>query len=528
MPFSLVCRLNRRMITFVFAIACLTLLVPPSAQAQRRDQEERRRQVQYDKYDKLQTDFAKSLEEIANFCERIGNQQQAKAIRDLARPAKREGLHTQSLPRQLQPDIATDLPVDERQWRVELRHHQQQHATNLYQLAQRVLEIGDVRFAYDLIYEAIRQNPDCAPAREFLGFERSGTEWVTPFEMRMRRDQMVDTPQFGWLPKDQVARYEAGERYFKGGRGISGRWVSAAQEAELRRDFKNAWVIPSEHYVIKTNHSLERGVELSRQLEDFYQLFFQTFAGFLTTQDQRVALGKGRRRSVSKPFEIHYFREKEDYVTRLRPRVPEIAITTGLYLTDTGIAYFYHQPEMDEDPNGAATRTIFHEATHQLFSETRKSRRKTTMVGEKAHFWIIEGIACYMESFTKENGGYTLGDPEYQRFRAARYRYINDEYYIPLQKLTTMGSQQIQHSPEIRRIYSQASGLAHFFMHYQDGKYRDALIEHLSQLYSRNRKIRESPATLPDLTGIDYSTLDAQYGQFLRQQHEERTVQAEP
>ena len=387
--------------------------------------------------------------------------------------------------------------------------------------------MGNVGFAYQMVHEAVRFDPDCKPARGFLGYERSGDEWVTPFQARMRKNHYVDTERFGWLPRDHVDRYEKGERYFKSGRGTRGRWVSAAQEAELRRDFKNAWVVQTEHYVVKTNHSLERGVQLSRQLEDFYRVFRETFSGFLTSQDQRAALAKGRRRSTNNQFEIHYFRDKEDYVARLRPRIPEISITTGLYLTDTGIAYFYHQPEMDEDPEGPATRTIFHEATHQLFSETRKTRRKSQIVGEHAHFWIIEGIACYMESFTKRGDQFELGDPRYQRFRAARYRYLEDGYYIPLETFAAMGTNQIQQSREIRKLYSQASGLTQFFMHYGDGKYRDALIEHLSQLYSRNRNVRDNPATLPQLIGTDYKHLDEQYGEYMKSQQEKLTAQTD-
>ncbi len=519
---------NRRLLIAFCSAAAFSLLLTSPGQAQRRSQAERRRQVQVDKYQKLQLGFARSLQKIADTCEGLGDHKQAAAIRELAIPARRDEMSIRTLPPEIQPDVPDDLPADERLWRVELRHQRQEHAAELYQLAQRALDIGDVRFSYDLVYEALRQDPDCAPARGFLGYERSGKEWVTPFESRMRRSRMVNTEQFGWLPKDHVERYEQGERYFKPGRSANGRWVSAAQEAELRRDFKNAWVIRTEHYVIKTNHSMERGVELSRQLEDFYRLFFQTFAGFLTSRDQRIALGKGRRRSVSPQFEIHYFRTKDDYVTTLRPRVPQIDITTGLYLTDTGIAYFYHQEEMDDDPDGAATRTIFHEATHQLFSETRKSRRRTEMVGEKGHFWIIEGIACYMESFTKNDGRYTLGDPSYQRFNAARYRYIKDEYYIPLSRFVAMGARKIQNSRDIRKIYSQASGLAHFFMHAGNGKYRDALIEHLSQLYSRNRRIRENPATLPELIGTDYEALDDEYGAYLREQQNQRTASTNP
>lgn len=509
-------------------IACLSLalgmsVIDGAMAAQRDDAATRRLKLLLSQHRELRDDFAKSAERIAVFCERNNLNEQATAIRETAKPVDHKSRRLRELPRKLQGGLPDNLPEVERQWRVEIRHLQSEHAIKLQQLSRKAVEMGNIRFAYELVYEALHHDPDCVPVRRFLGFEQSGDEWVTAFEAHMHRNRMVETEQFGWLPKQQVSRYEQGERNFKG------RWISDAKEAELRRDFNNAWTVTTEHYVIKTNYSLERGVQLSRQLEAFYRTFFQTFAGFLTTQDQQRTLAQGRRQRRSlagQKFKIHYYRDKQDYVEHLRPRVPLIDITTGLYLTDTGIAYFYHQPEMDEDPNGAATRTIFHEATHQLFSETRKTRRGM-LVGEKAHFWIIEGIACYMESFEQKGDGYSLGDPDYQRFRAARFRYLNDDYYIPLQQFDSLGAEAIQHSRQIRRLYSQASGLSHFFMHYHDGKYRDALIEHLSQLYSRDRKVRENPDTLAELTGMEYQELDREYGEYLRAQQEELEATAE-
>lgn len=512
-------------VTLLVLIPVLVAVAPRASAAKREPRAVRAMKAQYEKHRNLRKRFTESSRKIADFCDKQGFSEQAESIRAMAQPADLKTFRAQELSRKIAPGLPDDLTGVERQWRVEWRHLKEQQAIKLYQLAQRVLELGNVRFAYHLIHEAVRYDPDNIFVRRFLGFEQSGNEWVTPFELRMRRDRKVKTERFGWLPKAHVPRYEKGERFFHRG------WVSAAKEAELRRDFKNAWVVRTEHYVIKTNYSLERGVRLSRQLEAFYRTFYETFSGFLTTADQRQSLAKGRggrRNGTSSQFEIHYFRDKDDYVKHLEKRVAQIRITTGLYLTDTGTAYFYHVPEMDEDPTGPASRTIFHEATHQLFSETRKNLRgRTGMVGEKSHFWIIEGIACYMESFEQRGERIILGDPDYQRFRAARYRYLHDGYYIPLKRFAGMSAMEIKHSPEIRKLYSQASGLAHFFMEYEEGKYRDALVEHLSQLYSRNRKIRENPASLPKLVGVDYKSLDVEYGDYLKAQQNEVAAEGE-
>jgi hypothetical protein len=59
----------------------------------------------------------------------------------------------------------------------------------------------------------------------------------------------------------------------------------------------------------------------------------------------------------------------------------------------------------------------------------------------------------------------------------------------------------------------------HIFLPYQGGLYRDALIEHISQIYDPARRF-QPPATLASLTGVSFADLDKQYGDYLRaQQH---------
>ena len=137
----------------------------------------------------------------------------------------------------------------------------------------------------------------------------------------------------------------------------------------------------------------------------------------------------------------------------------------------------------------------------------------------KANFWIIEGIACYMESFQQDGEHTSLGDPSYIRFQNAQHRYVIDKYYVPLARFAAMGGEEFQHVPkdELPKNYTQASGLTHFFLHYEDGIYREALIKHLSDIYSLNLRVRDNPRGLDKLTGVSYSELDRQYGKYISQ-----------
>lgn len=56
----------------------------------------------------------------------------------------------------------------------------------------------------------------------------------------------------------------------------------------------------------------------------------------------------------------------------------------------------------------------------------------------------------------------------------------------------------------------------HFFMHYDGGRYRDALIEHLSEIYRAGPRQRLAVRSLAELTGTSYPELDQQYLEYMR------------
>ena len=461
----------------------------------------------------LQADFAAEIEDIARYCDKEQLTLEAEEVRQLAKPLKPDILQGENLPRQVQLDIPKDLPEAEKTWRQRLRTLQKEHADKMFAKAKTALDNGMISFAYDLVREVARHNPDHTFARRLLGYVRYENEWVTIYAEKMLKKKHVLTEKFGWLRQDQLERYENGERFY------NGKWMSAAREAESRRDFQQAWVIQTDHYKIYTNHSLEMGVELGRHLEDFYRIFFQTFAGFLSSPDQlkKLFTGNSSGGSTSDPFIVHYYRTEEEYVTRLQKSLKQsVKGTSGLYLSgkrnsdpDRRVAHFYHNLDATEEERLA---TMYHEATHQLFAEAYTSNPD---VGVDKDFWVIEAIACYMDSYHRKGDEFSLGDPHYIRFQNAQFRLLNDNYYVRLKHLCDMGMDAFQSNPNRSQNYSQGSGLAHFFMHYDDGAYRDAFIAYLAAIYDRNPKVRANPPTLPELTEMAYEKLDQQYQDYI-------------
>ena len=440
---------------------------------------------------------------LAQFCDGKNLDEAAATVR--SRIIVPEPLRVDKLPSEIRPEIPAGVVGDERYWQTQLRHLEVEYAKDLYLQSLRALNQGSPSYAYRLIREAALHDPDHPQVRKILGFVRMGTEWVTPFAYtQMKTKGNVWHEEFGWLPKSQVERYIAGERKFKD------RWYSAEKEKELRRDFKNAWEVRTDHYLIKTNVSLERGVEMGKALEDFYVVFHETFAGFFQTPEQLQKLFDGTSKSVraDQYYKVHFYRTREEYRQRLREFFPSIDQTNGVYMTSDRVAHFYLDTANDHEG------TLFHEATHQLFFE---SHHKSRAISERDHFWIIEGIACYMESFKRLNGSFSIGDPNHIRFAGARHNLLKENYYIPLREFSGFGMQEFQRSDNVAKNYTQAAGLARFFMHYEKGRYREALVKHLAQLYSADERTRERADGLDELTGVDFSDLDRQYAEDARQ-----------
>ena len=447
--------------------------------------------------------MSEALERIAQTCEERNLNVIAMQIRRIAQPVDPDMLRFEPLPRNIQPPISADLPDDEREWRTQLRDHRREYAKQLDLLAQQAVKSKFPSYAFQLIREAVLHDSDHERARRLLGYVRYKDEWVSPFERQRLEKKEVWTAQFGWLPAAHVERYKSDERFYLG------KWMPAKEEAKQRQDFSKAWEIRTEHYLLKTNQSLERGVELATALEEFHRFFQQTFAAFFDTPQQLQKLFASTtmtQRPVKVPFNIHFFSSRDEYIAKLKSRYQGqiLALSNGVYDTDDRIVYSF------ENPGTPAETTMYHEATHQLLAAHLKP---SPMIANRANFWLIEGFACYIESFQRQGGRLTLGDPQCIRFATARQRLLQDGYYMPLEDFTRLGKDAYQAHPRLQNNYSQAAGIVHFLMHYDKGRYRDDLVEHLRLIYQQAEQ-GNSVATLADLTGTEFKILDQQYAEF--------------
>jgi len=447
----------------------------------------------------LQTKYAGAIEELARWCESKGMHEQAAKTRAWRRSYDPYKVYVYLLPHEFSSfDAPAGSPPDVVEWHRRFGELRKQQAAALYELAKRCIRGRRASLAYELVLAAGREDPENEAVRRVFGFQKGRDGWYTAYEQRKLRAGQVWHDRFGWIPKTFVKRYEEGQRY------SDNRWVSAEFDAKSRRDIKNGWEIETEHYNIRTNHSLEAGVALGVKLERFYRIWSQLFVRYYASEASVAALFDGRAKPpAAEPpkLTVVYFRDREDYLTALRTSVPNVEISVGTYLANTQCAYFFAGDQSDD-------RTLYHEATHQLFHQ---SRPVAANVGRNANFWIIEGIALYMESLRPEGEYWVLGGQDDIRMEAARVRVLRDRFYVPFAEMAGYGMERLQAHPQIATLYSQMAGQTHFLICHDQGKYRDALVSYLSAVYSGN----DDPAALAKLIGETYLTLDKQYLDFI-------------
>ncbi len=368
-------------------------------------------------------------------------------------------------------------------------------AETYFAAAKKFAELGAPSLAFQNASRAVATNPDHAEARRVLGYVKTvDGKWTTPYALRMQQQGKVWHAKFGWLAKDDVGRYEAGERR------LGKRWITAAEDAEQHATIDDGWRVRTDHYSVVTNHSLEAAVELAVQLEEFHQVWQQLFAGFLLDKAEvkKIFVGERTLPRRSASYRVVMHKNKGEYVAALAHRQPRIAETLGIYFDTLREAHFFATE--DEAEREAQRATLFHEAAHQLFQEIQPTGRN---VGKNANFWVVEGVACYLESLRPKRDEvgvmeYEVGAVDAGRLPAAIKRRLVDDYYIPAAELTALGMSDLQRRTDLAPLYSQSAG-------------REPFVEYLRKVYGG----RPDSGELARIYRTKPGDLDARYRHFL-------------
>jgi hypothetical protein len=262
------------------------------------------------------------------------------------------------------------------------------------------------------------------------------------------------------------------------------------------------WQAESRRFIVDTNVNAKAGIELANDLERFHHVWQQMFPTVWTTPEKIKSRfrGEGTPLSIHFRFRVALFKDRTEYL-RLLKQTKGAEVSTGIYLDEPRISAFYAGPESKQS-------TQFHEVTHQLFQECSMARPG---IAAQENMWLIEAVALFMETYQEHAGYATLGGWDAENLQYARFRALGGDFYLPLDKLATLGRQELQEHTDIRRIYSEMAGLGHFFLTAEQGKYREAFVETLRLVYQN----QASAATLSERINKPYSELDREYLAFL-------------
>jgi hypothetical protein len=366
---------------------------------------------------------------------------------------------------------ATEAPKIAHQWYGKFRELRRTQAERLFALAKEYLDHDNGATAYQLLHEVLREDPDHAAARSALGYLKSGDTWRAP------------GPAYGAKQATLAHSY-------------------------LKFPARTYSRITTPHFQVTTNAESEAGMRFGRQLETLYTVWSQVFFRYAsTTESLKLQLEKpAAPRRLAKPYEVVLFRNREEYLANLATVESRLEVSKGIYLDKKRTAFFY----LGDDRTDAIAH---HEVTHQLFQETARAAGE---VGGEHNFWIVEGIALYMESLRTnqlERLGYvTLGGWDAERLQYARHHVFNGRHQRSLEDIVSFSRESLQQDADIARIYTQSAGVAHYLMDGARGKYRAATVNYLASVYA-GRSDRDA---LARLTNTSLAEHDTGYQNYLR------------
>jgi hypothetical protein len=410
---------------------------------------------------KIDGDFRAALLELAARCDELKLPQQATVTRGWfieGDPTRQYLFIPQADPTKPEADAETVV----KQWHRKFLELREQHAAALFALADQQVNAGNGTAAYQLLHEALWHDPDHQGARKVLAIPaKTSSDRIT------RRAGTRTHPAFGW----RRGRY---------------------------------WRIESQHYRITTNHSIKAGVELAEKLEAFHGVWRQLFFRYWSDTESLVERFAGRNAPLAKhhKLEVVLFRDRDEYVGQLQKHEPQIEMSLGYYMKGRQTAFFY-------SGDSSVEPTWYHEATHQLFQELGDA---IDDVGELSNFWIVEGIAVYMESLVSQEGYWTVGGVDADRLQYARFRGLTGEFFMPLVELVKLGREDLQRHEDIRSIYTQSAGLVHFLMDSHQGEHRRSLVDFITLLYLGRARNNSLAARCDE----SFEDLDSGYIQYLQ------------
>ncbi|HEV7280896.1 MAG TPA: hypothetical protein VGN57_11895 [Pirellulaceae bacterium] len=409
--------------------------------------------------------FAKELALVADKCEELGLSAESSITRQWAvvpRPDQRF-LYL--------PDEDV-LPPDEslsdagRFWKRKFLEVRAAFAADLFALA--VDPKSEMLWSdrFRLIWRTLREDPSHADARRILAIEPPDREGRPAVERVRVSDGRYEYPDVGWRARS---------------------WTSCK----------------SDRFDLATNAGADAGRDLARRLERYRLIWLQLFPErWLGESEFQKSLEPGRfLRYPNKTHRVVLFADHAKYVAYLEQYVPRVGESKGVYSDQRKVSYFFAGDDADES-------TIIHELGHQLFQEIGSVGDE---VGRACNFWVVEGIATYLESLRPEGSRQVLGGFTSKRMQNARYRLRHAGQWMPADEFADLAFSEFAQQEDLPFVYSQGAGLSHFFLHGVPDSTRAGFLQYLDDVYLD----RDPPDALFRRTGMTPEEIHEGYLPFL-------------
>lgn len=297
-------------------------------------------------------------------------------------------------------------------------------------LALAAAQSGRADLAYTFLWRALRENPESPTVRRQLGLPTGNTARVS---IRPGRNAPA---ALGWLPRSYL-------------------------------------VAETPHFRIFSAASRRETTALAADLERFFEVWSQIFRRQWIDDDSLCrAIAKQQPVAPSaRHIQIALFADRETYLRVLAPGQPATNQSTGFYSPENQLTLLFAGEDADAE-------TRYHEVTHQLLQEACGD--VVTAPGIERGFWLVEGIACYMESVRFFDSFASVGGWEAERMQFARARWLRQSP-PDLAELAAAGRDEVQQRDDLGAWYSAATAYTHLMM--DSPTLRPRLLRYLQSIY---------------------------------------------
>ena len=323
----------------------------------------------------------------------------------------------------------------------------------------RCAEQRDATLALALLWRAVREDPTSQQARKLLGLGSGNS-------MRVAIRPGQDAPaSLGWPPRSFL-------------------------------------VSQSKHFRIYSTASRRETTRLAEDLERFFEVWSQMFYT-QWTDDETLCEKIAADQAIGLPSvvcEVVLFGDRKAYVRALGADNPAAQESTGFYSPDNKLTLLFTGEAADVE-------TRYHEMTHQLLQEC--GRVAVDSPGGDSGFWVVEGIASYIESIHFTDSFATVGGWQSPRLQFSRSRWLGRAEVPTLESIMDAGRDTFQAREDLAATYTTIAAYSHLLM--DDARTRGSLMQYLKGIYQG----RDDPSLLTSLfSATPSSTMLSDYLSF--------------